>query len=440
MSAEPSVQRQSASATQRLAAALRNSASKLSEQVGGGLVLVFAAAPGDRSLENASRLRAASGFLVAESAREAAQSLLANVREVISNGVERTLAPLPTLGERAAGGLIVVPMSLDGDSHGALVIGAPHPIDESSKETIRLEAQYLALRVDHTHIGAELEAAQSELEAHNQSANQAERVIPEENEEVLKLSEALFAQDIELLRTNEKLGEIEKLKNDFIEKMSRELRTPLNSIIEAIISVLTGENETLSDTSKASLRCALDDGTEFLRTLQNILDLWRIKQRELPVEVQDVNIREVIDEAIFSVQDRIGDKPLLIELHVEEPFPKIRTDLAKINQILFLLLENAVKFTESGKVTITARLEDLNLHCEVKDTGIGICADDQPYIFDEFFQVDDSPSRSGGAGLGLALVRDLAVLLEGEVAVSSDVGRGTTVSLQIPVTDSPTTS
>ena len=162
---------------------------------------------------------------------------------------------------------------------------------------------------------------------------------------MLKLSEALFAQDIELLRNNEKLGKVEKLKNDFIEKMSRELRTPLNSIIEAIISVLAGENEHLSDTAKASLRAALDDGTAFLRTLQNILDLWRIKQGELPVESQEVNFREVVEEAIFSVQDTLGDKPVTIERRFHEPLPKMRTDLAKVNQILFLLLDNAVKFT-----------------------------------------------------------------------------------------------
>ena len=93
--------------------------------------------------------------------------------------------------------------------------------------------------------------------------------VPElSSDEILKLSEALFAQDIELLRNNEKLGKIEKLKNDFIEKMSRELRTPLNSIIEAIIQVLAGENEALSSSAQESLRHALDEGTAFLRTLQ----------------------------------------------------------------------------------------------------------------------------------------------------------------------------
>lgn len=426
MSAAPSDNPDAASVTQRLASVLRSSASKLAEQAGGGLVLVFAAAPGDRSLENAARLRAASGFPIAEAAREAAQSLLANIREVLSHGSERTLATLPSLGDRAAGGLWVVPIRLDGISHGALVIGSPSPLDDATSEAIRNEALHLALRLDHAHLSAELEASRAMLNEHSDSSSS------EESEEILKLSEALFAQDIELLRSTEKLGKIEKLKNDFIEKMSRELRTPLNSIIEAIIAVLTGEHETLSESSKASLRTALDDGTEFLRTLQNILDLWRIKQRELPVEIQDVNFREVIDEAIFSIQDRVTEKPLVIEQKIDEPFPKIRTDLAKVNQILFLLLENAVKFTERGKVTISTRLREDTLECEVCDTGIGICADDQPFIFDEFFQVDDSSSRAG-AGLGLALVRDLVVLMDGEVSVSSDVGRGTTVAFQIPV-------
>jgi two-component system phosphate regulon sensor histidine kinase PhoR len=207
-----------------------------------------------------------------------------------------------------------------------------------------------------------------------------------------------------------------------------------NSLKESIISVLTGENESLSDSSKVSLRAALDDGTEFLRTLQNILDLWKIKQRELPVEIQEVNFREVVDEAIFSVQDRISEKPVTVEQRFSEPFPKIRTDLAKVNQILFLLLENAVKFTARGQITITANLEDDQLRCEVRDTGIGICPDDQPHIFEEFFQVDELSSRAyAGAGLGLALVRDLVVLMDGDVTVKSDAGRGTSVTFQIPV-------
>ena len=109
-------------------------------------------------------------------------------------------------------------------------------------------------------------------------------------------------------------------------------------------------------------------------------------------------------------------------------------DLGKANQILFLLLENAAKFSESGTITISARVEKEFLHCSIADVGIGICPDDQQLIFDEFFQVDElSSHRYRGAGLGLTLVRDLLVLLEGEVSLESQPGHGTTVSFSIPV-------
>jgi len=420
---------QDASRTQQLAADLRTRASGIAERAGGGLALIFVAAPENGSPVNTTRLRAAAGFPVAEAARDAAQALMATVREVITTGIERQLGALPALEERSTGGLLIVPMMLENQCHGAVAVGAPDAIQADLREFVEREASMLGLLLDHARIGEELDSAKKELVGLRNSEG-----APDNSHEVLELSEALFAQDIELLRNNEKLGKIEKLKNDFIEKMSRELRTPLNSIIESIISVLTSENETLSDHSKVSLRSALDDGTEFLRTLQNILDLWKIKQRELPVEIQEVNFREVVDEAIFSVQDRISEKPVTVERRFGEPFPKIRTDLAKVNQILFLLLENAVKFTARGQITITANLEDDQLRCEVRDTGIGICPDDQPHIFEEFFQVDELSSRTyAGAGLGLALVRDLVVLMDGDVSVRSDAGRGTSVTFQLPV-------
>ena len=198
--------------------------------------------------------------------------------------------------------------------------------------------------------------------------------------------------------------------------------------------LLAGENDVLSETAQQCLRRALDDGTAFLRTLQNILDLWRIKQGEMALEVQDVNFREVVEEAIFSVQDTIGNNPVTIEKHFEEPLPKIRTDLAKINQILFLLLDNAAKFTAQGTIDISARVAGGELVCEIRDTGIGICPDDQQFIFDEFYQVDELAStKYRGSGLGLALVRDLLKLVGGSLALQSEVGAGSRFTFRVPV-------
>ena len=312
-----------------------------------------------------------------------------------------------------------------------MVFGFEQKPEEAALVTAQGLADSLALELDHARLVAHCDALERQAEQHRNAGN-------EQSDEVLKLSEALFAQDIELLRNNEKLGKIEQLKNDFIEKMSCELRTPLNSIIEAIISVLTGEDAALSGGAKSALRSALDDGTAFLRTLQNILDLWKIKQGELPVEITDVNFRELVDEAIFSIQDTIGSKPLTVTPRIAENFPRLRADLAKVNQILFLVLDNAAKFTEQGEIEIEARVDETpngyELYCSVKDTGVGICADDQALVFDEFFQVDEpSSGKYRGAGLGLALVRDLVTLLEGEISIQSDIGHGTTMGFRIPV-------
>jgi signal transduction histidine kinase len=409
-----------------IAATLRSAAARAAEAIQ-GLALVFAHAPQGEPGLGAPPLRAAAGFDTPEEARAAAQRVKPWVQDACESGREIALPrDAAALGSRIESS-VALPLVVDGRVRGVLVTGAASAPSPEAREALGAIAESAAVRLDHAALLGRVRALEEEL---------TEKALREEErgDEVLKLSEALFAQDIELLRNNEKLGKVERLKNDFIEKMSRELRTPLNSIIEAIISVLAGENEHLSEEAKASLRAALDDGTSFLRTLQNILDLWRIKQGELPVEQQEVNFREVVEEAIFSVQDTLGDKAVTIERRYHEPLPKVRTDLAKVNQVLFLLLDNAAKFTREGRIEIEAAVKEGRLVCHVRDTGIGICPDDQQFLFDEFFQVDDAAStRYRGAGLGLTLVRDLLVLLDGEIEISSEVGVGTCVTFHVPV-------
>ncbi len=412
--------------TTPIAVTLRSAAARAAE-ASAGCALVFAPAAGDATF-TAPPLRAAAGFATPEQARIAAQRLKPLVRDAYETGREKALPAeeAKLLGQLGEG--VALPLALDGRVRGVLVVSSQQALGSEAREALAGIAESAAVRLDHAALLSRL----SELE---EEVGEKLRREEERGDEVLKLSEALFAQDIELLRSNEKLGKVEKLKNDFIEKMSRELRTPLNSIIEAIISVLAGENEQLSDSGKTSLRAALDDGSSFLRTLQNILDLWRIKQGALPVESQELNFREVVEEAIFSVQDTLGEKHVSIERRYHEPLPKVRTDLAKVNQILFLLLDNAAKFTREGKIEIEAGVRDGKLTCHVRDTGIGICPDDRQYVFDEFFQVDDDAgSRYRGAGLGLTLVRDLLVLLDGEIELASEVGTGTRVTFHVPVT------
>lgn len=404
------------------ASALRTATARLAGASSGSALLF--AFEGD---ETELRLRSAAGVASPEAARSAAEALLPAAREAARQGRPSRLAAPEALGTRGAGGVAVLPLASEGRVLGVLAAATPAPLADATARLLELAAETLT---------AQLAQARKDEERASLLARvrEAERLVEKKSDEILELSEALFAQDVELLRSHERLGQVEKLKNDFIEKMSRELRTPLNSIIESIIAVLAGENDVLSETAQQALRRALDDGTSFLRTLQNILDLWRIKQGEMPVELADVNFREVVEEAIFSVQDTIGNNPVTIEKHFDEPLPKIRTDLAKVNQVLFLLLDNAAKFTRQGRIDIRARVAGGELCCEVRDTGIGICPDDQQFVFDEFFQVDELAStRYRGSGLGLALVRDLIKLLDGAIELQSEVGAGTRFTFRVPV-------
>jgi two-component system sensor histidine kinase ChiS len=412
--------------TQLLNRALRSTATRASELACGGAVLLFATLPVEGQ-GAAPRLRSAAGFASLDDARAAAGQLGATVAACMGKRTVQTVAAPAAMGANAAGGVQVVPIAVDGRCYGALAVASPAPLATDASDEIEALAAGAALQIDHQRLARSVQALEKQLSEHQHATN-------EQGDEILKLSETLFAQDIELLRSNEKLGQIEKIKSDFIEKMSRELRTPLNSIIEAIVSVLAGENESLSETAKQSMRRALDEGTTYQRTLQNILDLWRIKQGELPIEIQELNFSEVVDEAIFSVQDTLAGKPVEIDKQLPEPFPRIKSDLAKVNQVLFLLLDNAAKFTQKGTITITGAVEDGVLRCRIEDTGIGICPDDQGYIFDEFFQVDDQASaRYRGAGLGLSLARDLLTLMDGACVIESEAGRGTIATIEIPV-------
>lgn len=359
------------------------------------------------------------GFTCAKDAQVAGAELADFIREAESS--ERPVridSPegSPRIWARGAGGVYGFPIRHNGQPRGVALLGCPGPWPRVQNAGIESILRQIALVLDHHEVSGRGDVA------------------AEPSDEVLRLSEQLLAQDIELIKREERLTLVERLKADLIETMSYELRAPLNSIIERVISVLANEHENLSSTGRDSLRGVLDDGNALMRMLQNILDLWRVKQGEVSVEVQDVNLAEVIEEAIFNVRDTL-QPDVVLEKRLPGSLPKIRTDLAKLNQILFHLLDNAAKFTRRGRIELELSIEEGQLFCSVTDTGIGIAPDDQEQIFDEFYRVDSSAdSRHRGAGLGLTLARALIEKLGGALSVQSEIGQGSRFSFTIPVT------
>ncbi|MFQ5457590.1 MAG: ATP-binding protein, partial [Myxococcota bacterium] len=332
---------------------------------------------------------------------------------------------------RPPGGIAVHPLLFRDEVIGALLLAGLRPFSLEDTQLIQLLAAQIAFVLAHAGILARSENMAMELSA-------KEQILEGHNAELLKRSEEILNQDVELIEKNEEIKKVDKLKRDFLEKMSREMRAPLGRIIQHLIFVLSNEEEMLSDESAEHLRGALGEGTAFSRTLNNIVDLWRIRERQLAVDCKPVHFEAVVDEAIHHVQQVAIEREVRIEKALDGVKGTFRADLGKLTQIMTEVIGNAVKFTSRGDVTIAAERAGDGLVCKVADTGIGIARDDQAYAFDEFFQVDESvTSGFNGAGLGLCIAKHLTELMGGSIVLESEVGQGTTITLEFPGTDAP---
>jgi signal transduction histidine kinase len=327
-------------------------------------------------------------------------------------------------------GIAVHPLIFRDEVIGALLLAGLRPFTLEDTQLIQLLSDQFAFVIAHAHVLARSEDMAEELSA-------KEEILESHDDELLKRGEELLNQDVELLEKNEALKKVDKLKRDFLDKMSREMRAPLERIIHHLISVLSNDEEMMSGESAEHLRAALGEGTAFSRTLNNIVDLWRLKEGQVPVDRKPVHFEAVVDEAIHHVQQVAIERKVTIEKELEGMTGPLQADLGKLTQILTEVIGNAVKFTSNGSVTIVAEDTGGELVCKVVDTGIGMAHDDCANAFDEFFQVDESASSGfHGAGLGLCIAKHLVELMGGAIALESEIGQGTTITLGFPGTDS----
>ena len=231
-----------------------------------------------------------------------------------------------------------------------------------------------------------------------------------------------------------------KAKSQFLANMSHELRTPLNAIIgysEMLQDVMTDEEldraELAGDVDK--IRSA---GKHLLSLINDILDLSKIEAGKMDLNIEAFNADELIQDVIGTITPLAESRGNRLRINVEGEIGIIYSDVTKIRQILFNLLSNAVKFTHQGQVDLTcARTHDAageQIEFRVHDTGIGIGQENLEVLFKPFSQADASTTRKyGGTGLGLAISRSYAKMLGGDIVVESEVGKGSTFSVQFPV-------
>jgi PAS domain S-box-containing protein len=251
-----------------------------------------------------------------------------------------------------------------------------------------------------------------------------------------RLRGQLEQRNRELEIQNERVREANRLKSEFLASMSHELRTPLNSIIGFSDFLLTGEEDRLDADQREYLTDILNSGNHLLSLINDILDLAKVESGKLDLAPVAFSVRNAIEEVCSSLKPQLLERRLELRSDVEPDIDRMVLDILRFKQILYNLLSNAVKFTpEGGRVSITvASCEDSQFSTIVSDTGIGIPAKDLSRIFREFEQLDSGPGRMySGTGLGLPLTQKLIDLMGGTITVQSEVGRGSTFIVRLPL-------
>jgi signal transduction histidine kinase len=240
----------------------------------------------------------------------------------------------------------------------------------------------------------------------------------------------------EIQDKSRQLAEASENKSRFLSSMSHELRTPLNAIIGLTEMMVTNAARFGTEKALEPLRRVNAAGTHLLSLINEILDLSKIEAGKLDLNLEPVNLSRLIDEVIGTA-GQLAEKNknrLIIEGH--ENVGSLTADSMRLKQILLNLLSNACKFTKEGEVALRVRkVADGHEWVElaVADTGIGMTAEQQAKLFQDFTQADSLTARRyGGTGLGLAITRKLACMMGGDVTVTSEPGKGSVFTVRLP--------
>lgn len=330
-------------------------------------------------------------------------------------------------GDLACGEIITIPLHSRKEVAAIVSLATVNSYDERVLKLVQTVLSTLQARLGGVLAYREAQDLAERLETQNR---ELEAQKTELTQQALQLSD----QNTELEAQKRELDRANRMKSVFLSNMSHELRTPLNSVI-ALSRVLTRRlANRIPEEEHGYLEVIERNGQNLLALINDILDLSRIEAGKAEVSRDKFALQSLAVELTNMLEPQAKEKGIAIRNLISEDLPLMETDLTKCRHILQNLLANAVKFTDSGLVEISARQAGGELEVTVRDTGIGIAPKQVAHVFDEFWQADDGTARKhGGTGLGLSIARKYALLLGGSISVESVLGKGSAFTVRLPL-------
>ncbi len=234
-----------------------------------------------------------------------------------------------------------------------------------------------------------------------------------------------------------KLKEVDQLKNDFLSVATHELRAPMTVIKGNISNIMDGLYGNIDEQAKPALQDMYEESERLNNLVTDLLNVSRIEQGRIKYDIQNVNPQDIIQKIVDQFQPKATAKGLTLNFVSAEHSIMISVDPGRLNEIMINLIDNAIKYSRKGTVTITQRLTTTKVQISVKDTGIGMSAGDRSKLFNRFYRIQNEQTKDiGGTGLGLWIIKQYIESMNGQISVDSLEGVGSEFIIEFPITKS----
>lgn len=338
---------------------------------------------------------------------------------------------------------VIIPWGKNDELYGGIVLNSPIEGIRSTSQNIReivlwsiiigivvcsMLASYLFWSISRPLKKIENVATEIAL------GNYDNRVEYESPDEIGELVSAFNRMAEKLAYIHAERESLQKKRDDFIANVSHELRTPLTAM-QGFLEALQDGLVTDENSRRKYYDVMYEEAKHMNLLVDDLMELIKLEKKQITLDLYLIDLNDLVRKVEFSLQKQAQEKGNTINVHICENIPPLMADASRIEQVLINLVQNAIKFTEDGRIDIRVFEEGHQdeVVIEVSDTGIGIPKHDIDKIWDRFFKVSrDRSKKTGGTGLGLAIVKELIELHGGSINVNSRVGEGTTFTIRLP--------